>query len=82
MIDMLYQKLNIKAEIKFNNKYFYIDDNNDWYKLNDETRIPYSPVVNFKRYCQKNMFEKLEGKELISELEKIISEEELEIKLR
>jgi len=75
-------KLDICGEIYYERKFYYVDQESQWYKVAPGVLVPGSPVVSYKKYNDSSLYVMIEDEKLIteldSELERILHDDEKE----
>ena len=67
-------KLNIIYELKYNNIFYYPDENNRWYMIADGVKLPSTPLISYKKFNDSRLYKLVEDEKLISELERILED--------
>ena len=63
-------KLEIIAELEYNNKHYYVDNDEKFYRIAPGVNCPNSPIVSFKVYNDSKYYERIEESKLIDALMK------------
>jgi len=74
-------RLEIICELFVDNRGYYVDKDENYYRVASDVKLPHHPIINYKKYNKKEYFELIgsDEEELLDKLKEMYKDEKRQL---